>query len=152
MTYAVRIDSLLSPEIAACAAASRAMGDAVRRARNVIHVHPVAVFDRRGIAAVLAADADFDIRARGAAQLDAHLDHHADSLLVDGGEGVGSRTRFTAHSATLSSRQQSMANQYVLGDDFTAAVIAASARARKETLAAGVPVFYRDPLTGMDVM
>jgi hypothetical protein len=37
-----------------------------------------------------------------------------------------------------------MTNRDILGDDFTAAVIAAGARAREETLKAGVPVFYRD--------
>jgi hypothetical protein len=40
----------------------------------------------------------------------------------------------------------------LFGDDFDARVIAAGIRARRETLAAGVPVFYRDSATGLDLM
>jgi hypothetical protein len=36
--------------------------------------------------------------------------------------------------------------------EFTAAIIAAGARARLETLQAGVPVFYRDRKRGLDIM
>jgi hypothetical protein len=39
-----------------------------------------------------------------------------------------------------------------LGDDFTAAVIAAGEYARLETLAAGVPVFYLDRDRNVDIM
>ena len=45
-----------------------------------------------------------------------------------------------------------MQNNDSLGDDFTAAVIAAIVSAREETLRAGVPVFYRDSETGIEVM
>ena len=37
-------------------------------------------------------------------------------------------------------------------DDFTVAIISAGARARLETLAAGVPVFYRDETRNLDVL
>ena len=40
----------------------------------------------------------------------------------------------------------------MFGDDFDAKVIAAGIRARRETLAAGVPVFYRDSRSGVDLM
>ena len=45
-----------------------------------------------------------------------------------------------------------MVNRDILGDDFTAAVRAAGARAREETLKAGVPVFYLDSASGLEVM
>jgi hypothetical protein len=45
-----------------------------------------------------------------------------------------------------------MVHPDILGDDFTALVKAAGARAREETLRAGVPVFYRDPESGLEVM
>jgi hypothetical protein len=45
-----------------------------------------------------------------------------------------------------------MTNRHILGDDFTAAVKVAGARAREETLKAGVPVFYRDSASGLEVM
>ncbi len=45
-----------------------------------------------------------------------------------------------------------MASDYFFGDDFTAAVQLAGARARLETLAAGIPVFYRDREQDLDVM
>ncbi|HWB95720.1 MAG TPA: hypothetical protein VG672_03435 [Bryobacteraceae bacterium] len=45
-----------------------------------------------------------------------------------------------------------MANRYLLNDDFTAAVRIAGARAREATLRAGVPVFYRDAISGLEVM
>jgi hypothetical protein len=37
-------------------------------------------------------------------------------------------------------------------EEFTAAIIAAGARARLETLKAGVPVFYLDRERGLDIM
>jgi hypothetical protein len=43
-------------------------------------------------------------------------------------------------------------NRVILGDDFTAAVRAAGARAREETLKAGVAVFYLDSTSGLEVM
>lgn len=45
-----------------------------------------------------------------------------------------------------------MAKQDLFGEDFTAAVQAAGARAREETLRAGVSVFYRDAASGLEVM
>jgi hypothetical protein len=43
-------------------------------------------------------------------------------------------------------------NRDILGDDFTAAVRVAGALAREDTLKAGVPVFYRDSISGIEVM
>jgi len=40
----------------------------------------------------------------------------------------------------------------LFGDDFDAKVVAAGIRARRETLAAGVPVFYRESASGLDLM
>jgi hypothetical protein len=45
-----------------------------------------------------------------------------------------------------------MENGTFFDEAFTAAVISASARARQETLNAGVPVFYRDWKQNLDVM
>ena len=40
----------------------------------------------------------------------------------------------------------------MFGDDFDAKVTAAGIRAKRETVAAGVPVFYRDSASGLDLM
>ena len=45
-----------------------------------------------------------------------------------------------------------MENTSFFPPEFTAAIIAAGARARLETLRAGVPVFYRDWKRKLDVM
>jgi hypothetical protein len=45
-----------------------------------------------------------------------------------------------------------MENGDFFGDAFSAAIISAGARARLETLKAGVPVFYRDWTQNLDVM
>jgi hypothetical protein len=45
-----------------------------------------------------------------------------------------------------------MAKDAFFDDDFKAGVVAAGARARMETLAAGVPVFYLDDARNIDVM
>ena len=45
-----------------------------------------------------------------------------------------------------------MENGYFFTDEFTAAVILAGARARLETLNAGIPVFYKDAARNLDVM
>jgi hypothetical protein len=45
-----------------------------------------------------------------------------------------------------------MANGDIFDETFDLTVKAAVAQARKETLAAGVPLFYRDSATGRDVM
>ena len=45
-----------------------------------------------------------------------------------------------------------MTNRDPLGDDFAPAVRTAGARAREETLKAGVPVFYRDSASGLEIM
>ena len=45
-----------------------------------------------------------------------------------------------------------MAKLEIFSDEFAAAVVSAGARARKETLEAGVPVFYRDSASGLDLM
>jgi hypothetical protein len=63
--------------------------NSVRRAGHVVHADPITELDRAGIAAVLAADADCQIRTRLAAQFDAHLDHLPDAFLVDRSERIG---------------------------------------------------------------
>lgn len=40
----------------------------------------------------------------------------------------------------------------IFSDEFDTAIAAAGIGARKETLEAGVPVFYRDCLSGLDLM
>ena len=45
-----------------------------------------------------------------------------------------------------------MENGEFFHEEFTAAIISAGARARLETLKAGVPVFYRDWKQNLDVM
>jgi hypothetical protein len=40
----------------------------------------------------------------------------------------------------------------ILSEEFTRKVIEACGQARRETLAAGIPVFYRDKETGLDIM
>jgi hypothetical protein len=45
-----------------------------------------------------------------------------------------------------------MANGDFFDDTFDRTVKAAVAQAREETLAAGVPIFYRDSATGLEVM
>ena len=49
-------------------------------------------------------------------------------------------------------KESSMATQDLFSEDFTAAVQTAGGRAREETLRAGVPVFYRDATSGLEVM
>ena len=55
-------------ERAACAAARRASGHAVRRARDVVEPEPVAERDRCRLAAVLAADAHLQVRLHARAR------------------------------------------------------------------------------------
>jgi hypothetical protein len=45
-----------------------------------------------------------------------------------------------------------MANSRVFGDDITVAFQAAVSKARADALCAGVPIFYRDSATGLEVM
>ena len=45
-----------------------------------------------------------------------------------------------------------MENSDYFSPEFTAAIISAGARARLETLAAGVPVFYRDWKRNLEIM
>jgi hypothetical protein len=45
-----------------------------------------------------------------------------------------------------------MADLDIFSDEFDAAVKAAIAKARQETLEAGVPLFYRDSASGVEVM
>ncbi len=45
-----------------------------------------------------------------------------------------------------------MAKLDIFGNEFNTAVVSAGARARQETLDAGVPVFYRDSASGLDLM
>ena len=51
-----------------------------RRAGNVVQANLVAEHDGRRIAAVLAADAEFDVRAGLTAQIRSNFDHAADAL------------------------------------------------------------------------
>jgi hypothetical protein len=45
-----------------------------------------------------------------------------------------------------------MARPHSFGDDVSVAFQAATAEARADALAAGVPIFYRDSATGLEVM
>src|ERR1035437_2845398 len=63
-------------------------GDAERRAGHVVHAHAVAELHRARLAAVLAADADFQVRVGLAAAIDRHLHQLADTFLVEDGEGI----------------------------------------------------------------
>ena len=45
-----------------------------------------------------------------------------------------------------------MESSYFLGDDFTEQVVAAIVHAREQTLKAGVPVFYRDAESNIEIM
>src|SRR5690349_20835114 len=62
--------------------------NAVRGTRNVVHAHAIAELDRSGIAAMLAANPDFQVGSRLASQLDAHLDQLAHAFLIDGGKWI----------------------------------------------------------------
>src|SRR5581483_8414917 len=61
---------------------------AIGRARDIIEPDVVAERDGGGIAAVLAADADFQTRPRLAAALHADLDELADALAIDRDERI----------------------------------------------------------------
>src|SRR6266850_8294813 len=54
-----------------------------RRTGHVRHAHLVTELHRRGLAAVLTADADLEVRARAAPALDADADELAHALLVE---------------------------------------------------------------------
>lgn len=62
----------------------------------------------------------------------------------------GSRLAAVIHEREYYDR--AMGSDNFLEDDFTAAVRSACALARIETLNAGIPVFYRDPKRGLDIM
>src|ERR1035437_101559 len=64
-------------------------GDAERRAGHVVHAHAVAELHRARLAAMLAADADFQVRIRLAAALDGDLHQLADAFLVEDGKRIG---------------------------------------------------------------
>ena len=59
-----------------------------RRAGNVVQANLVAEHDGRRIAAVLAADAEFDVRAGLLAELNGHLNELADAVLVKTSERI----------------------------------------------------------------
>src|SRR5579871_938246 len=61
----------------------------IRGARYVVHAYAITEFNGARIAAVLPADADFEVRAGVAAQFDGDLDELPDASLVDGGEWIG---------------------------------------------------------------
>src|SRR4051794_37678289 len=61
----------------------------IRGAGNVVHADAIAEHYRARLAAVLAADADFEVGTRRPAFLDGPLDQHAYTLLVQYAEGVG---------------------------------------------------------------
>ena len=63
-------------------------GNAIGRARHVVEPEPVAERDRRGVAAVLAADAHLHARLHGACALDGELHQLADPAPVEGLERV----------------------------------------------------------------
>ena len=66
-------------------------GDSERRRADVVQPHLVEEMDRRGVAAVLAADAELEVLARLPPSLDADAHQIADALHVDRGEGILSR-------------------------------------------------------------
>src|SRR5688500_3962785 len=57
-------------------------------ARHVVEAHRVTQLHRLGLAAVLAADADLERRARGPAVGDGHANQLADSGVVEDAEGI----------------------------------------------------------------
>ena len=59
-----------------------------RRAGNVVQANLVAEHDGGRIAAVLAADAELDVRAGLLAELSSHLNELADAILVKAGERI----------------------------------------------------------------
>src|SRR5688572_33050278 len=62
--------------------------DTVGRAADIVQAGAVAELNRLGVAAVLAADADLEVAAGGAAALRADLHQLAHALLVERHEGV----------------------------------------------------------------
>src|SRR5665213_1583189 len=60
----------------------------VGRTRNIVHAQAGAELDALGLAAVLAANADFELLTRGTAQFDAHLHQLTHAGLVQTLEGV----------------------------------------------------------------
>src|SRR6476619_5445583 len=65
--------------------------DAVRGARDVIQSDRVTKCDGRRLAAVLAADADFEVRLRLPPEPCAHRDELADTVLIEHLEGIGGK-------------------------------------------------------------
>src|SRR5581483_1704104 len=63
-------------------------GDPEGRATDVGQADAMAEFDAGGLAPVFAADAEFDVGAGLASELDGDLHEFADASLVDGGKGV----------------------------------------------------------------
>src|SRR6202012_774682 len=61
---------------------------AIGRARDVVETDVVAEGDGGGIAAMLAANADLEVRPRLAAALHADLDELADSFAINRDEGI----------------------------------------------------------------
>ena len=64
-------------------------GDTERAAGDVVQADVMAELDGGGIAAVLAADTELDVRTGGAAHFGGHLHELADALLVEVGERIG---------------------------------------------------------------
>ena len=60
-----------------------------RRAGNIVQANLVAEHDRGRIAAVLAADAELDVRAGLLAELNSHLNQLANAVLVKASERIG---------------------------------------------------------------
>src|SRR5437762_1399089 len=68
--------------------------DHERRARHVRHAHLVTELHGRRLAAMLAADADLEIRTRAPPALDADLDQLADAFLVEDRERIVAQQAF----------------------------------------------------------
>src|SRR5205807_1383969 len=66
----------------------------IRGAGYIVHADAIAILYGCRVAAVFAADADFDIRPRGATELDGNLDHLAHAFLVDRPEWVRSENLY----------------------------------------------------------
>src|SRR5947209_11655946 len=61
----------------------------IGRTRNVVHAYAVAELDRARLTAMLAANADFEIRTRLSAEFDRMLDDLAYAVLIQNGKRVG---------------------------------------------------------------
>ena len=79
-------------------------GDPEGRTRHVIQAGVLEEANRPGIASVLSANADLEVRAHGAATLDAQAHEFPDALGVDADEGVGRKDSLVVVGVEKASR------------------------------------------------